>query len=62
VTTALYPNAEHGVLEYETAADGTRRSTRNPDGYFRMMRDYIRNGRLDGSYGSAKINFPKNGE
>jgi hypothetical protein len=45
--------AEHGIFEYETAADGTRLSTRNSDGYFAMMRDYILEGRLRGGYGSS---------
>ena len=46
ITLALFPHADHGIYEYETTADGTRVSTRNPDGYFAMMRDFIRDGRL----------------
>ena len=55
ITTAMFPNAEHGIYEYETAADGTRLSTRQPDGYFRMMRDFIRDGRLQRAYGTASL-------
>lgn len=47
ITLALFPHADHGIYEYETAADGQRTSTRNPDGYFTMMRNFIRDGRLD---------------
>jgi hypothetical protein len=53
VDVAVFPRAEHGIFEYETAADGTRLSTRNSDGYFAMMRDYILEGRLRGGYGSS---------
>ena len=49
------PAADHGIYEYETQADGERVSTRNPEGYFRMMRDYILRGRLEGSYGAAQL-------
>lgn len=55
ITLALFPHAEHGIYEYETASDGKRVSTRNPGGYFEMMRDFIRDGRTDGSYGKSVI-------
>jgi hypothetical protein len=55
ITTAVYPLADHGIYEYETRPDGERVSTRNPEGYFQMMRDYIVHGRLDGDYGAARI-------
>jgi acetyl esterase/lipase len=55
ITTAMFPDAEHGIYEYETAADGTRLSTRQPDGYFRMMCDFIREGRLQPPYGTASL-------
>jgi uncharacterized protein len=53
IDIAIFPRAEHGIFEYETAADGTRLSTRNPEGYFAMMRDYILEGRLWREYGSS---------
>ena len=31
---------------FETAADGTRLATRQPAGYFPMMRDFIRRRRI----------------
>jgi len=56
IVTAMFPHAEHGIFEYETLPDGTRASTRNSDGYFSMMRDYIRGGRLlQARYGSSVI-------
>ncbi|HEY1773704.1 MAG TPA: prolyl oligopeptidase family serine peptidase [Gammaproteobacteria bacterium] len=59
ITLAVFPHAEHGIYEYETTADGTRLDTRNPDGYFAMMRDFILNGRIgDQPYGSSTIYRP----
>jgi pimeloyl-ACP methyl ester carboxylesterase len=55
IATAVFPHAEHGIYEFETAADGTRLSTRQPDGYFRMMCDFIRDGRLQPPYGTASL-------
>ena len=55
ITTAMFPDAEHGIYEYETTADGTRLSTRQPGGYFRMMCDFIREGRLQPPYGTASL-------
>jgi hypothetical protein len=55
-TVAYYPHAEHGMTRFETTADGSRLSTRYEEGYFRMMRDYAINGRLQGPYGDAELN------
>jgi uncharacterized protein len=55
IALAVFPHAEHGIYEFETRPDGTRVDTRNPDGYFDMMRDYILNGKLNGPYGSADV-------
>ena len=55
IITAVFPRADHGIYEYETKADGTRVSTRNPDGYFAMMRDFIRSGRVGEHYGASVI-------
>ncbi|HKB91108.1 MAG TPA: alpha/beta hydrolase, partial [Opitutaceae bacterium] len=54
-TLAMYPGAEHGMTEYETASDGERISTRYASGYFEMMRDFVRDGRLHHSYGRSSI-------
>jgi uncharacterized protein len=55
ITTAIFPGAEHVMYEYEVALDGTRRWTRQPQGYFRMMVNFIREGRLHGAYGADVV-------
>jgi uncharacterized protein len=52
---ALYRNAEHGMTLFEAGPNGERVSTRYPEGYFAMIRDFARNGRLDGTYGEAEL-------
>jgi hypothetical protein len=54
-TLAYYPRAEHGMTLFEIGADGSRTSTRYAEGYFRMMRDFARDGRLQGRYGDAEL-------
>lgn len=58
ITLALFPHAEHGLTEYEFNAAGDRVSTRYAAGYFAMMRDFIRNGRLPDAYGASVITRP----
>lgn len=55
IALAVYPHAEHGMYEFETKPDGTRVDTRNPEGYFAMMRDFILSGKLQGKYGEAVL-------
>lgn len=56
ITVAEFPDTDHGIVEFETAADGTRIETRVADGYFRLLVDWITNGRLDHApYGKAKL-------
>ena len=57
-TLAYYPKAEHGMTLFETEADGTRDSTRYAYGYYEMIRDFAKDGRLSGSYGDAEISGP----
>jgi dienelactone hydrolase len=54
-TLAVYPRAEHGMTEYEIDANGERVSTRFARGYFQMMADFIRDGRIKDHYGNAAI-------
>jgi hypothetical protein len=56
---AIFPHAEHGIYEFETKEDGGRDDTRNPDGYFAMLRDFARDGRLKGRYGASIVTLPK---
>ena len=58
-TFAIYPHAEHGMTLFETTADGTRLSTRYAPGYFAMIRDFARDGRLRGAYGDAEVTSPR---
>ena len=58
-TLAYYPHAEHGMTLFETQADDTRLSTRYEPGYFALIRDFARLGRLSGAYGEAEITAPK---
>jgi pimeloyl-ACP methyl ester carboxylesterase len=58
-TLAVYPGAEHGMTDYELDAKGMRVSTRYASGYFAMMRDFIRDGRIGGHYGNAEITRPE---
>ena len=62
ITTAMFRGAEHVMYEYEVAPDGTRRWTRQPEGYFRMMVDFIRDGRLHGTYGADLISVTERGK
>jgi pimeloyl-ACP methyl ester carboxylesterase len=59
ITLAAFPHAEHGIYEFETTPDGERDNTRNSDGYFAMMRDFARDGRLKGRYGASIVTLPK---
>jgi len=54
-TLAVYPGAEHGLTEYEVDATGERLSTRFAPGYFQMMADFVRDGRIGKHYGNAEI-------
>lgn len=54
-TVAYYSHAEHGMTLFETAADGSRTSTRYAPGYFKMIRDFALDGRLHGAYGDAQL-------
>jgi hypothetical protein len=58
ITLAMFPHAEHGLTEYERAPSGERISTRYAPGYFAMLRDFMRDGRLAGAYGAAAITRP----
>jgi uncharacterized protein len=52
---ALVPGAEHGITLFEKGPDGSRVDTRYAPGYFDMIRDFARDGKLSASYGNAQI-------
>ncbi|SDZ31074.1 hypothetical protein SAMN04487939_13711 [Lysobacter sp. yr284] len=55
IASVVFPQADHGILEYEKDAKGERQHTRTADGYLRMLLDWIKRGTLDGwPYGTAK--------
>ena len=58
-TLAYYAGAEHGITLFETGVDGSRTSTRYASGYFRMIRDFARDGQLHGTYGDAEVTTPR---
>lgn len=60
-TLAYYPDAEHGMTLFETAADGARLSTRYAPGYFAMIRDFARDGQLHGPYGDSEVTGARQG-
>ncbi|MGN7929080.1 alpha/beta hydrolase family protein [Sphingopyxis sp.] len=58
ITLAVFPNAEHGMTEFEPAPDGRRISTRYTPGYFQLLIDYAKGGKLADAYGNAEITRP----
>ena len=49
----LFPDTDHGMFEFETLSDGSRKNTRITDGYFRLLGDWIK-GSETGRYGRAE--------
>jgi uncharacterized protein len=49
----LFPDTDHGMVEFVTNADGSRTVTRITDGYLRLLGDWIK-GRAVGTYGRAQ--------
>jgi uncharacterized protein len=45
ISVVVFPNADHGMYEFETTADGERISTRQPEGYFLSMKNFIERSR-----------------
>jgi len=57
-TLAYYSNAEHGMTLFDVTANGERISTRYAPGYFKLIRDFARDGQLTGTYGDAELTKP----
>jgi hypothetical protein len=55
INIAVFPHAEHGIYEYELTSEGERVDTRNPDGYFKMMCDFVKAGKAQSSYGNVAV-------
>ena len=61
ISTALFPDAEHGMYEFETTAAGERLSTRQPNGYLDLMADFILQRVRPAGYGNARMSLAGNG-
>lgn len=49
----VFPDTDHGMVEFTSNADGSRNPTRITDGYLQLLADWIK-GDLRGSYGRAQ--------
>jgi uncharacterized protein len=49
----LFPDTDHGMMEFVTNPDGSRKITRITDGYLRLLGDWIK-GHVAGKYGRAQ--------
>lgn len=56
IDIAVFPDTDHGILEFVQAEDGSRRSTRHAEGYYRLLADWIR-GQLCPPYGSGRLDL-----
>lgn len=54
----LFPETDHGMFEFTTAADGSRSVTRITDGYLKLLGDWIK-GEARGRYGRAERLTPR---
>jgi len=50
----VFPDTDHGMVEFRTNVDGSRTPTRIADGYLQLLADWIK-GDLRGSYGRAQL-------
>jgi uncharacterized protein len=41
ISAVVFPDADHGMYEFEIAPDGVRVSTRQPDRYFELMKNFV---------------------
>jgi len=55
ITLLEYPATDHGIVRYETGADGRRTSLGYAPGYYQAVLDWARTGRLDGDYGDGRL-------
>lgn len=55
VTLLEYPETDHGIIRFETAADGSRTALGYAPGYYQAILDWAQTGRLDGVYGDGRL-------
>jgi pimeloyl-ACP methyl ester carboxylesterase len=53
ISMYVFPDTEHGMWNYEQAADFSRKHTRVAPGFYDLMADWAK-GNLDGKYGKAE--------
>ncbi|MFK8014790.1 MAG: alpha/beta hydrolase family protein [Gammaproteobacteria bacterium] len=54
ITIHVFPRTDHGMWEYDQAADGTREYTQVTDGFYRLMSDWAK-GVFAGPYGMSRL-------
>lgn len=52
ISAYVFPQTDHGIMEFRTDPDGTRVPTRITEGYLRLLADWIK-GEVRGSYGRS---------
>lgn len=55
VTLLEYPDTDHGIVRFETTADGKRTAIGYAPGYYQAVLDWARTGRLGGVYGDGRL-------
>lgn len=55
ITLLQYPDADHGIIEFERAADGSRLETRYSEGYFQAVLDWAAHGDLRHDLGRGQV-------
>ena len=55
ITLLEYPETDHGIVRFETGADGRRTSLGYAPGYYQAVLDWARTGRLEGAYGDGRL-------
>jgi len=53
IDIALFPNADHGIIEFAAAAPNDEPANRTSPGYFELLADWIVTRRLDRPHGAA---------
>ena len=55
ISVVVFPDAEHGMYEFEADAQGARASTRRPADYLPLMVEFARGGKIRSRYGNAAV-------
>lgn len=55
IDVAVFPETDHGIIQFHLGPNGERVETRYADGYFRLLIDWIHVRRIEGEYGRALL-------